>query len=154
MRPLLFPDMPLPPLQTGRMVFAQAASEAGEEGPVNCVVDGGFDDPAQWSGPQFTVTGSKGVFATSASRIISNLAGTPALIGHTYRLTIDVTAYTSGTGVRMFMGGAFYPGLGLGLGSVGTFTQDIVAIDTSGPRLYTSGAGDYSVDNYSVIDLG
>jgi hypothetical protein len=112
------------------------------------IQNGGFDDDTNWSlGTSIDISGGT-VNWTSASnlRIASNTTTAGIEAGAYYLATFTITSFTSGIG-RIRIGSSS----GTGRNSAATFTQPIIATDTTAAGL-TSGQSNttFSADNYSV----
>lgn len=109
------------------------------------LVDGSFDDPANWSAASgWTVTGGQAV-ATSAASGVSLTPTSSAVVGKTYRITYEVISVASGgVGLTYGVGARTTPGV---------YTELVLATTTIAFRFRTFGTTTAVLDNVSVREL-
>lgn len=121
------------------------------DGPGEQVVDGGFDNPADWNdsgGGTWTVMGSKAVGTLALGGHYLDAAVNPLVVGATYEVTFEVPQCINGQ-VRVVLGNAAGTYRGVG----GPYTETITCAGSGALRLEGIAAGfSGTVDNLSVVE--
>lgn len=118
---------------------------------VELLANGGFDSDTVWSkGTGWTIADGVAVFSGASVAFLSQpVVPVP---GGIYRAALTVTAFSSGNVSPRFTGGTQVPGTART--AVGTYTEDMTALDNSAFSLRSGASSSFSVDNVSLVRIG
>jgi hypothetical protein len=110
------------------------------------VVNGSFTGDTDWTkGADWTLPGTVATCAPGAGTVLEPAAALTVVAGATYQVTYTMSGFTAGT-CTVSIGGTS----GSARGSNATFTELLVASDTSNLKFTGNAAGNYNIDDASV----